>query len=99
MFEDRIFTFEVAEPQKIAAVDNEHDARLFAGLTQEQVEMDRRVNIEHQEMLQAVAAERAAREAADTNLAETLDLLSQVLQSQDDRITALEEKIKTLSST
>lgn len=95
MFDNRIFVkLDEEQPAELEQNSKANRRELFSGLTQEQVEMDRRVRIEHKEMLVAVASEASARSAKDEILQQALDALQDALACQAERITALEKKVK-----
>lgn len=101
MFDDRIFVkLDEGLPAEPEQNSKANRRELFSGLTQEQVEMNRRVQIEHKEMLAEVASEASARSTADEALQQRLDTLQDALAYQAERITALEKKVKsTIKST
>lgn len=87
---DRKFNVEVEEA---APVTKEADAKLFAGLTQENVEMNRQIDIEKAERKAADNSEAASRKAADDNLEEMISQNLLYIGRLETRIAALEKKV------
>ena len=73
---DRDFILKTSEGEPISPNLDKSDRHLFSGLTQENVEMDRRVNIEKAERIAADKLEKAERTAEDHRLQTEIDALS-----------------------
>lgn len=73
---DRDFILKTSEGEPISPNLDKNDRNLFAGLTQEYVEMDRRVKIEKAERIAADKIEKAERTAEDRHLQEEYDALA-----------------------
>lgn len=73
---DRDFILRTTEGEPISPDLDKNDRNLFAGLTQEYVEMDRRVKIEKEERVAADKIEKAERTSADRHLQEEHDALA-----------------------
>lgn len=65
---DRDFILKTSEGEQISPNLDKNDRHLFRGLTQEYVEMDRRVKIEKAERIAADKTEKAERTAEDRHL-------------------------------
>ena len=72
---DRDFVLKTSEGEPISPNLDKSDRHLFSGLTQENVEMDRRVKIEKAERIAADKLEKAERTAADRHLQDEIDEL------------------------
>lgn len=73
---DRDFILKTSEGEPISPNLDKSDRHLFSGLTQENVEMDRRVKVEKAERIAADALEKAERTAADSHLQDEIDSLT-----------------------
>lgn len=73
---DRDFILRTTEGEPISPDLDKNDRHLFAGLTQEYVEMDRRVKIEKAERVAADKIEKTERTSADRHLQEEHDALA-----------------------
>lgn len=73
---DRDFILRTTEGEPISPDLDKNDRNLFKGLTQETVEMDRRVKIEKAERVAADRIEKAERTAEDRHLQTELDALT-----------------------
>lgn len=73
---DRDFILKTSEGEPISPDLDKNDRHLFTGLTQEYVEMDRRVKIEKAERISADKIEKAERTAEDRHLQEEYDALA-----------------------
>lgn len=73
---DRDFILRTTDGEPISPDLDKNDRHLFAGLTQEYVEMDRRVNIEKAERISADKIEKAERTSADRHLQGEIDTLT-----------------------
>ena len=73
---DRDFILRTTEGEPISPDLDKNDGHLFKGLTQENVEMDRRVKIEKAERVAADRIEKAERTAEDRHLQTELDALA-----------------------
>lgn len=73
---DRDFVLKTSEGEPITPDLDKSDRHLFSGLTQENVEMDRRVKIEKAERIAADKIEKAERTAADSHLQDKIDKLT-----------------------
>lgn len=73
---DRDFILRTTEGEPISPDLDKNDRHLFAGLTQEYVEMDRRVKIEKAERISADKIEKAERTAEDRHLQAEHDALA-----------------------
>lgn len=73
---DRDFVFKTSEGKPISPDLDKSDRHLFSGLTQENVEMDRRVKIEKAERIAADKVEKAERTAEDRRLQMKIDALT-----------------------
>lgn len=73
---DRDFVLKTSEGEPISPDLDKSDRHLFSGLTQENVEMDRRVKIEKAERIAADKIEKAERTAADRHLQDEIDKLT-----------------------
>ena len=73
---DRDFILKTSEGEPISPNLDKNDRHLFTGLTQEYVEMDRRVKIEKAERISADKIEKAERTAEDRHLQEEYDSLA-----------------------
>lgn len=73
---DRDFILKTSEGEPISPNLDKSDRHLFSGLTQENVEMDRRVNIEKAERIAADKLEKAERTAEDRRLQKEIDTLT-----------------------
>lgn len=73
---DRDFILKTSEGEPISPNLDKSDRHLFSGLTQENVEMDRRVNIEKAERIAADKLEKAERTAEDRRLQKEIDALT-----------------------
>lgn len=73
---DRDFILRTTEGEPISPDLDKNDRHLFAGLTQEYVEMDRRVKIEKAERVAADKIEKAERTAEDRHLQGEIDALA-----------------------
>lgn len=73
---DRDFILRTTEGEPISPDLDKNDRHLFAGLTQEYVEMDRRVKIEKAERVAADKIEKAERTAEDHRLQGEIDALT-----------------------
>lgn len=73
---DRDFVLKTSDGEPISPDLDKNDRHLFKGLTQENVEMDRRVKIEKAERVAADKLEKAERTAADRQLQDEIDKLT-----------------------
>lgn len=73
---DRDFILKTSEGEPISPDLDKNDRNLFTGLTQEYVEMDRRVKIEKAERISADKIEKAERTAEDRHLQAEHDALA-----------------------
>lgn len=73
---DRDFILKTSEGESISPNLDKNDRHLFTGLTQEYVEMDRRVKIEKSERIAADKVEKAERTAEDRHLQAEHDALT-----------------------
>ena len=73
---DRDFILRTTEGEPISPDLDKNDRHLFAGLTQEYVEMDRRVKIEKAERISSDNVEKADRTAEDRHLQGEIDTLA-----------------------
>lgn len=73
---DRDFILKTSEGEPISPNLDKNDRHLFSGLTQENVEMDRRVKIEKAERIAADKLEKAERTTEDCHLQEEIDALT-----------------------
>ena len=73
---DRDFILKTSEGEPISPDLDKSDRHLFSGLTQENVEMDRRVKIEKAERIAADKIEKAERTAEDRRLQTEIDALT-----------------------
>lgn len=73
---DRDFILRTTEGEPISPDLDKNDRHLFAGLTQEYVEMDRRVKIEKAERIAADKIEKSERTAEDRYLQGEIDALT-----------------------
>ena len=74
---DRDFILKTSEGEPISPNLDKSDRHLFSGLTQENVEMDRRVKIEKAERIAADKLEKAERTAEDHRLQTEIDALTE----------------------
>lgn len=92
---DRDFILRTTEGEPISPDLDKNDRHLFAGLTQEYVEMDRRVKIEKAERISADKIEKAERTSADGRLQGEIDTLaakhSEDFKTIGDLITGINE--------
>ena len=70
---DRDFIVKTSDWEQISPDLDKNDRHLFKGLTQENVEMDRRVKIEKAERISADKLEKVERTAADRHLQDEID--------------------------
>lgn len=73
---DRDFILKTSDGEPISPDLDKNDRHLFTGLTQEYVEMDRRVKIEKAERIAADKTEKAERTAEDRHLQAEHDSLA-----------------------
>ena len=73
---DRDFILKTSEGEPISPNLDKNDRHLFTGLTQEYVEMDRRVKIEKAERISADKIEKAERTAEDRRLQAEYDAIA-----------------------
>ena len=92
---DRDFILRTTDGEPISPDLDKNDRHLFAGLTQEYVEMDRRVKIEKAERVAADRIEKAERTTADSRLQGEIDALttkhSEDFKTIGDLITGINE--------
>lgn len=92
---DRDFILRTTEGESISPDLDKNDRHLFTGLTQEYVEMDRRVNIEKAERISADKIEKAERTEEDLHLQAEHDALaakhSEDFKAIGDLITGINE--------
>lgn len=74
---DRDFILKTSDGEPISPNLDKSDRHLFSGLTQENVEMDRRVKVEKAERIAADKLEKAERTAEDHRLQSELDALTE----------------------
>lgn len=91
---DRDFILTTSEGEAIAPDLNKNDRHLFKGLTQENVEMDRRVKIEKAERIAADKLEKAERTAEDRRLQTEIDALT---AKHDEDVKAIGELISGIN--
>lgn len=86
MFDDRIFV--KVETNELGGVSGESDAKLFQGLTQENVEMNRQMRIEEK-----------GRIDKDNDLQAQINQCLTMISTLTQRITSLEKRVKALENT
>lgn len=96
---DRDFILKTSEGEPISPDLDKSDRHLFTGLTQENVEMDRRVKIEKAERVAADKAEKAERTAADRHLQAEIDALTAKHEEDFKTIGGLINNINSILST
>ena len=106
---DRDFILRTTEGEPISPDLDKNDRNLFAGLTQEYVEMDRRVKIEKAERVAADKIEKAERKAEDQHLqaehdaleakhAEDFKTIGDLISGINEILAGVDAKLKTLEA-
>ena len=95
---DRDFILKTSEGEPISPNLDKSDRHLFSGLTQENVEMDRRVKIEKAERIAADKLEKAERTAEDHRLQTEIDTLTAKHEEDFNTIGGLINNINSILS-
>lgn len=92
---DRDFIVKTSDGEPISPDLDKNDGHLFKGLTQENVEMDRRVKIEKAERVAADKIEKAERIEADRHLQDEIDALT---KKHNEDVKAISELINNINN-
>lgn len=102
---DRDFILRTTEGEPISPALDKNDRNLFKGLTQETVEMDRRVNIEKRERvaedarLQAEIDKLTAKHEEDVKtIGGLIDGINKILSNVDAKLKDLEARVEALEA-